>query len=286
MNQDKKNTYYHVLIESKENANSNKKHFELDKTKLSEIEEDIVIPYIKKEQFIFDGCYLKPSNIESIRIMKSENTFEEYNKHKNEEDYFFIEVYMEIMFEDKNYVTEITSLIFKNCNKRIESETTVKPNRKSNLNYTKAKKNNSRVFIVHGHDDLLKTEVARFIEKLNLEPIILHEQANSGKTIIEKIEEYSNVGFGIILYTPCDRGSINKDDSKVRLRARQNVVFEHGFLIGKIGRQNVCALVKGDIETPNDISGVVYIPTEGDWKLSLAKEMRNSGYSIDMNLIV
>lgn len=144
----------------------------------------------------------------------------------------------------------------------------------------------TKVFIIHGHDALLKTEVARFIEKLGLEPIILHEQASSGKTIIEKIEEYSNVGFGIALYTPCDIGSQNIENKKLNPRARQNVVFEHGFLMGKIGRQNVCALVKGKIEKPNDISGVVYISTEDGWQLDLAKEMRNSGYQIDMNLVI
>ncbi len=144
----------------------------------------------------------------------------------------------------------------------------------------------SKVFIVHGHDELLKTEVARFIEQLNLEAIILHEQASSGKTIIEKIEEYSNVGFGIVLYSPCDIGAINKQDYDLKPRARQNVVFEHGFLIGKIGRKNVCALVKGDIEKPNDISGVVYISVENEWRLTLAKELRNSGYVIDMNEVV
>lgn len=144
----------------------------------------------------------------------------------------------------------------------------------------------SKVFIVHGHDALLKTEVARFIEKLKLEPIILHEKANSGKTIIEKIEEHSNVGFGIVLYTPCDFGAENGELSHLQPRARQNVVFEHGFLIGKIGRKNVCALVKGNIEKPNDISGVVYISVEDEWKLNIAKELRNSGYEIDMNLVI
>jgi predicted nucleotide-binding protein len=144
----------------------------------------------------------------------------------------------------------------------------------------------SKVFIVHGHDELLKTEVARFIEKLNIEAIILHEQASSGKTIIEKIEEYSNVGFGIVLYSPCDVGGVNQKTPDLRFRARQNVVFEHGYLIGKIGRSNVCALLKGDIEKPNDISGVVYISIENEWKLSLAKELRNSGYEIDMNLVI
>jgi len=144
----------------------------------------------------------------------------------------------------------------------------------------------SKVFIVHGHDALLKIEVARFIEKLDLEPIILHEKASSGKTIIEKIEEYSNVGFGIVLYTPCDLGAQKDKSSELNPRARQNVVFEHGYLIGKIGRENVCALVKGRIETPNDISGVVYISTDDEWRLNVAKELRNSGYKIDMNLVI
>lgn len=145
---------------------------------------------------------------------------------------------------------------------------------------------NSKIFIVHGHDDLVKTETARFIEKLGFEPIILHEQVSAGKTIIEKIEEYTNVGFAIVLYTPCDVGAKKGDESNLKSRARQNVVFEHGYLISKIGRENVCAIVKGNVETPNDISGVVYISREGDWKLDLAKEMRNSGYKVDMNLVI
>lgn len=145
----------------------------------------------------------------------------------------------------------------------------------------------SQVFIVHGHDDVAKTKTARFVEKLGFEAIILHEQASSSKTIIEKIEEYSNVGFGIILYTPCDIGGKKNANPDLKSRARQNVVFEHGFLIGKIGRSNVCALVKGDIETPNDISGVVYVSMdEADaWRYTIARELKKAGYDIDMNKI-
>jgi len=146
----------------------------------------------------------------------------------------------------------------------------------------------NEVFIVHGHHESAKQKTARFIEKLGFKPIILHEQASSGKTIIEKIEEYSNVGFGIVVYTPCDVGSKQSDSTKLKPRARQNVVFEHGYLIGKIGRSNVCALVKGDIETPNDISGVVYVNMDDDdaWHLKMAKELRNSGYEVDMNKVI
>ncbi len=145
----------------------------------------------------------------------------------------------------------------------------------------------TKVFIVHGHDNEAKQETARFIEKLGLQAIILHEQASKGKTIIEKIEENSNVGFAVILYTPCDEGRA-KTQSELHDRARQNVVFEHGYLIGKIGRQNVCALVKGDIEKPNDISGVVYInmDSHGAWKTDLIKEMKESGYAVDANKLL
>ncbi|MEC5210586.1 putative nucleotide-binding protein [Psychrobacter sp. PL15] len=148
-------------------------------------------------------------------------------------------------------------------------------------------KDYSKVFIVHGHDDGAKNEVARFIEKLGLEAIILHEKTSSGDTIIEKIIRYSNVGFGIVLYTPCDVGSIKSETQSLKPGARQNVIFEHGFLMGKIGRKNVIALVKDNVEISNDISGVVYesMDTGGAWKYKIAKEMKDLDYDIDMNKI-
>lgn len=143
----------------------------------------------------------------------------------------------------------------------------------------------SSIFIVHGHETTIMHKVARFIDKLGFKPIILHEQANSGQTIIEKIETYSNVGFGIILYTPCDLGAKKGEENNLQGRARQNVVFEHGYLIGKIGRKNVAALVAGDVETPSDISGIVYIQMKENWEFALAKELKISGYAVDMNVL-
>tara|TARA_R110000772_G_scaffold118076_2_gene223692 strand:+ start:945 stop:1859 length:915 start_codon:yes stop_codon:yes gene_type:complete len=141
--------------------------------------------------------------------------------------------------------------------------------------------NHQQVFIVHGHDDIAKFEMASFIRGLGLEPIILHLQASSGRTIIEKIERYSNVGFGVVLYTPCDVGA-KVGALTSAYRARQNVVFEHGYLIGKLGRPRVAAVVKGQIETPNDISGVVYVQLDdqGSWKEELKKEMKAVGYRV------
>lgn len=145
-------------------------------------------------------------------------------------------------------------------------------------------RNKRKVFIVHGRDNEAKQELARFIEGLGLNSIILHEQASAGMTIIEKIEHYSNdADFALVLYTPCDLGR-GAHETKVpaRSRARQNVVFEHGYLMAKLGRENVCALVKGEIETPNDISGVVYVgfDTLGAWKAEVSKELKACGYEI------
>jgi predicted nucleotide-binding protein len=147
--------------------------------------------------------------------------------------------------------------------------------------------NSNKVFIVHGHDNGAKQEIARFLEKLGLEPIILHEQVSGQKTIIEKIEEYAGqVGFGIVLYTACDVGGRDKDS--LQSRARQNVVFEHGYLIGLLGRNRVCPLVKGKVETPGDIRGVVYTTMDdnGSWHLPLARELKAAGYNIDSSKLL
>jgi predicted nucleotide-binding protein len=141
-----------------------------------------------------------------------------------------------------------------------------------------------KVFIVHGRDNEAKQEVARHIESLGLESIILHEQASSGMTIIEKIEHYSDeADFALILYTACDHGrGIHEKHVHPKNRARQNVVFEHGYLMAKLGRKNVSALVKGEIETPNDISGVVYaqLDNAGAWKIEVNKELEACGYKL------
>ncbi|MGA2486783.1 MAG: nucleotide-binding protein, partial [Roseiarcus sp.] len=145
----------------------------------------------------------------------------------------------------------------------------------------------SRVFIVHGRDEAAKNETARFVENLGLIAVILHEQVNAGDTIIDKLEKHTNVGFGIILYTPCDVGGLSGDPAQKK-RARQNVIFEHGYLIAKLGRKNVCALVTDDVEIPNDINGIVYVQLDrhGAWRLAIARELRNAGYLIDMNKIL
>lgn len=145
----------------------------------------------------------------------------------------------------------------------------------------KKAKEYKKVFIVHGHDNGLKQEVARLVEKQGLEAIILSEQANRGKTIIEKFEEHSDVGAAICLFTGDDYGR-TKDAEEDKLRARQNVVFEAGFFMGKLGRENVVLIANPDIEIPSDLKGFVYT-NEKSWQIDALKELKTIGYAIDLN---
>jgi predicted nucleotide-binding protein len=143
-----------------------------------------------------------------------------------------------------------------------------------------------KIFIVHGHDSTSKAEVARYIEKLGFEAIILHERANKGRTLITKFREEANdAGFAIVLMTPDDLGKAEKAVD-FNLRARENVVFELGFFVGKLGPERVAALVKGSIERPSDFDGVVYIALEEDWQKQLGIELQEPGYEIDWNKVM
>lgn len=138
----------------------------------------------------------------------------------------------------------------------------------------------NKIFIVHGHDEL-KQSVARIIEKQGIEAIILSEQANKGCTIIEKFEAYSDVSGVICLFTADDFGRAKKDSSD-NTQARQNVVLETGYFMGKLGREHVVILADNGIEMPSDLSGVVYTDTKS-WKIDLLKELKAMGYTVDFN---
>jgi len=138
-----------------------------------------------------------------------------------------------------------------------------------------------KVFVVHGHDEGAREKIARFIERAGFDPIILHEQASGGRTVIEKVEAHGNVGFAVVLLTPDDEGC--EKGGTPRPRARQNVVLELGYFIGRLGRNRVCALKRGDVEIPSDFTGVVYVPFDDSdgWKQSLGRELQAAGFEID-----
>ena len=150
-------------------------------------------------------------------------------------------------------------------------------------------KASQKVFIVHGHDEAIKSAVARFVERLDLEAVVLDEQPSEGLTIIEKFEKYAtSADFAIVLITPDDVGSPREQKGELKLRARQNVIFELGYFFHALGRRGVCALYKEGVELPSDIYGVVYVLIDefDAWQLILAREMRQAGLFFDANKLL
>lgn len=140
-----------------------------------------------------------------------------------------------------------------------------------------------KVFIVHGHNEQTKSELALILTRLGFEPIILHEQPSQGMTVIEKFEKHSDVGFAFILLTPDDKGCKKEQVNNFLPRARQNVVFEFGFFVGKLGRNRVCCLYTGDVELPSDLHGLIYLQFKSsvnEIQLDIVKELRAAGYEV------
>ena len=172
---------------------------------------------------------------------------------------------------------ETTRAVFLTYLEELEEVNNVSPTQ----NAFPIKSDFSKVFIVHGHDGELKQSVARIIEKQGIEAIILSEQANQGRTIIEKFEDYSDVDGAICLFTSDDIGKA-KNNSVDMPRARQNVVLETGYFMGKLGRNHIVILADEGIELPSDLSGVVYTNT-ANWQIDLLKELKAIGYMVDFN---
>lgn len=146
------------------------------------------------------------------------------------------------------------------------------------------------IFVVHGHDEEMKQATARILSKLGLNPIILHEQPNQGKTLIEKFERNADVQFAVVLLSPDDLAHVKTAVASTALaRPRQNVIMELGYFAGRLGRDRVFALRRdGDLELPTDLSGVVYTiyDSAGHWRLELVRELRAAGYDVDANAII
>lgn len=287
--------YYHVLIETKDknkvgNRELYEKLYKYDISDIHTIHRDIVIPYIKEQKFLFKGRMLKSEEVRKLVIKQTNDKIDNVvSKLMDNIPPGFIIIYTPPMLLEGDTssieeIKDVTDEIIKFCSNSNNIDVIIK-DKISNISQNV----NKNIFIVHGHDEEMKQTVARFLENVGLKPIILQEQPNEGQTIIEKLEKnIDNCNYGIVLYSPCDIGGINEEKAELKPRARQNVVFEHGYLIGKLGRKRVCCLLKGKIEKPefekpSDNDGIIYISYTDNWKLILAKELKAARYDIDLN---
>lgn len=269
--------YYHVLIETNEKLEEsglNKQFFELDQPDLSDIELKIVAPYLRKEELQFAGQTLKFKDIKRILIKQTQKTTAELIQYESTQvlGNFLTNTALDILGY-KEHTKDITTTVFnKMLSAILAKPTTI-------LNQVAKPVRHAPVLLVHGRDHLARDIVFNFLEKLGLNTIILHEQTRGETTLIEKLEEHSNIGFAIVLYTPTGL--------ELKPRAQQHIVFEHGYLTAKLGRRKVCALIKSNVETPLQCKGVIYVPLDvpNTWHQALVKELTWAGYQIDPNTL-
>jgi predicted nucleotide-binding protein len=245
-----------------------------------EIQNEVDLDALKAEHQRWDG-----HNFELMRRLVDTNDFER--------DYAFTPAGRVVVVESWWTWVEVTR---KNLRARITGLETIlgkldlipeSPSTRPQV-ATEAEPKGNRVFLAHGHDEEMKQAVARFLERLGCKPVILHEQPDQGRTVIEKVEHYSDVAFAVVLLTPDDVGAPAGSPGALKPRARQNVMFELGFFVGSLGRQNVCALHRGGVEIPSDYGGVLWTPYDdgGAWRLKLAQELRAAGIEIKADALL
>lgn len=238
---------------------------------------DYLKPYLNKEAFFIDGVKLNQDRVDKIVISEATSRIDGLVnafkiKHRGSGVVLFAK--RENVAQNESFVSIVTKQLLEEAKEILKIASSNNDCIKSN-----------KVFVVYGHDEITQLKVTDFVQKLGLSPVILADKPNLGMTIIEKLEENSDVGFAIVLYTSDDFVQSGAETYK---QPRPNVIFEYGYFMGKLGRKNIALLVNEEIKSHSDILGTGYIKLSNDdgWKLQLAKELRAAGYNIDMNKIV
>lgn len=274
--------YYHVRISTK----SNKSY---DETKVDLTEEQLYERFLKPYEsglpIIINGKTIDPSDFDRIRLSRSEESSNAIVPRIEAED----RASTVIALGGPSYEWRVAD-----CGSDITDEMILGP-----YGYKKGEEqkdpignvSNKKIFVVHGHDENLKNDIEIFVSRIGLEPIVLHRESDEGLTIIEKFERHSDVAYALILLTPDDVGcSIAGSEIKgiaesLNSRARQNVVFEFGYFVGKLGRDKVCCIYKEGVELPSDVNGLLYKKVDKDVEaigFGLIKELKAAG----LNLVI
>lgn len=268
--------YWHCHVELSGNSRKKDRSAVFNDLSFDELSQRIVTPWHSGRAFTVDGMIIK--NIDDIQKIKIANTDQPKSYYADRHNDKMRSSNIADMATDRRLLPLSSGIDYTHDLLFKEQLVT---NTKGSVNSG----NSDNVFIVHGHDEQAKESSARFIEKLGLNAVILHEQANEGQTVIEKLEKHTDAAYALVLFTPDDVGASSASPGKLQPRARQNVLVELGYMAAKIGRNRVCVLRKGGVEIPSDFLGVLYVDMDsaGAWRLTLAKELKVAGLNIDLN---
>jgi predicted nucleotide-binding protein len=244
-----------------------------------------VEPFIYGETIVINGTTLEPKELWRVKITQSEIPIDNIIQQIEQQDRIDRSPYSMLRPSAKwRAIDKVEDVTDKYINVAPGSKT-----RKSVEEKKQKMTNNKKVFVVHGHDTELKTDVELFLRRINLEPIVLHRQLDEGLTVIEKFEKHSDVVYALILLTPDDIGFPVSETEKpeeerlIEYRARQNVIFEFGYFVGKLSRKNVCCIYKSGVQLPSDLNGLIYKQVNKSIEevgLFVMKELKNVGLDV------
>lgn len=268
--------YWHCHVELAGDSKKKDRSAVFNDLTFDELSQQIITPWHSGRAFTVDGMVIK--NIDDIQKIKITNTLQPKSHYAEQHNYRMRGSGIADLATDRR-------LLPLSSGKDYTHDLLFKEQEIKNTKGSVISGNSNNVFIVHGHDEQAKESSARFIEKLGLNAVILHEQANEGQTIIEKLEKHTDAAYAVVLFTPDDVGASSASPGNLQPRARQNVLVELGYMAAKIGRNRVCVLRKGNVEIPSDFLGVLYIDIDaaGAWRLTLAKELKVAGLKVDLN---
>lgn len=262
--------YWHCHVELAGDNKKNHRSAVFNDLTFDELDQQIIAPWHSGRAFTVDGMIIKSiDDVQKIKITHTSQPKSYYaDQHNNK-------------MKNSGIADMATNrrLLPLSAGKDFTHDLLFKEQEVINTKGNVVSSNSNNVFVVHGHDEQAKESTARFIEKLGLNAVILHEQANEGQTIIEKLEKHTDAAYAVVLFTPDDVGASSESPENLHPRARQNVLVELGYMAAKIGRNRVCVLRKGNVEMPSDFVGVLYIDIDaaGAWRLTLAKELKVAG---------
>lgn len=152
----------------------------------------------------------------------------------------------------------------------------------------KEEKLGNDILVVHSHDDEAKDMTLGFIDELGLNPIILRDTPDSGTELFDRFEDHKNIGFAIVVLNPDDIGETKIERCELRHRVNQSLIFELGFLVGKLGWNRVCALYEEGIDIPASNEGIIYVQMdkEGKWKKTIAREIKTAELEVEADKII
>jgi predicted nucleotide-binding protein len=262
--------FYHAQVKLKpERAKESAKFaYETDLSR-EDLIAKIAAPFLHGKQFFCGGTVIQPSKVEGVKFNQTGQSSKElmpFMTARARAGGSIMRVTpRDVIYEGQDITREVLDEV------KDVAETDVLTERKQS----------DRVFVVHGHDNQAVDQTELLIRRFGLTPIILREAPSSGRTVIEKFEAHADVGFAIILLTPDDVGGVNAEH--LNSRARQNVVWEWGYLIARLGRSKVICLYKQGVEMPSDLHGLVTIHVDDDVRNKaeeIRREMNESGYHI------